>query len=118
MPWMLSMALVDAEWKATKGIRWSLGMGLLETHCVEDMKMWFGHEHHHDHIDGHVGETDSGSLIDVFNTVQGSLATPLSKRITLRLEVIAVFRGAELIEKGQWKVIFPVNPYLGIIYSF
>lgn len=121
MPWMLSMALVDTEWKTKKGIRWSVGMGLMETHCIEDMKMWFGIEHDHSvHAgdDGHVGEVDSGSLIDIFNTVQASVSLPISKRFTLRPEVIAVFRGTDLIEKGQWKVTFPLNPYLSLTYSF
>jgi len=121
MPWMLSMALVDAEWRTKNGIRWSVGMGLMETHCIEDMKMWFGIEHDHSmHVDddGHVGEVDSGSLIDIFNTVQFSVSLPISKRFTLRPEVIAVFRGTDLIEKGQWKVTFPVNPYLSLTYSF
>lgn len=121
MPWMLSMAVMDAEWRLPNGLRWSLGMGLMETHCINDMKMWFGMEHDHSlHAldDGHVGAVDSGALIDVFNTVQASVSIPLSKRFTLRPEVIAVFKGAELIEKGQWKVTFPVNPYLSITYSF
>lgn len=120
MPWMLSMAVVDAEWRLPNGIRWSVGMGLMETHCINDMKMWLGMEHDHSQHaeDGHVGAVDSGALIDVFNTVQASISIPLSKRFTLRPEVIAVFKGTELIEKGQWKVTFPVNPYLSLIYSF
>jgi len=121
MPWMLTMAMFDAEWHLKKGIRWSIGMGLMETHCIEDMKMWFGIEHDHlvhEGNDGHVGEVDSGSLIDVFNTIQASVSIPLSRRFTLRPEVIAVFRGTDLIEKGQWKVTFPVNPYLSLTYSF
>lgn len=121
MPWMLSMAVMDAEWRLPNGLRWSLGMGLKETHCINDMKMWFGMEHDHSlhaEEDGHVGAVDSGALIDVFNTVQASVSIPLSKRATLRPEVIAVFRGTELIDKGQWKVTFPVNPYLSLCYSF
>ena len=120
MPWMLSMAVTDAEFRSKKGMRWTIGMGLLETHCINDMKMWFGmpHDHSHHAEDGHMGELESGELIDVFNTIQGSVSIPLSKRFTLRTEVIAVFRGTELIEKGQWKVGFPINPYISVTYSF
>jgi hypothetical protein len=120
MPWMLSMAVTDAEFRTKKGLRWSLGIGLLETHCINDMKMWFGmpHDHSHHAEDGHVGEMDSGELIDVFNTLHGSFSIPLSRRFTLRTEVIAVFKGTELIEKGQWKVGFPINPYISVAYAF
>lgn len=120
MPWMLSMAVVDAEWKIANKVRWSIGMGLMETHCIEDMKMWFGFEHDHSvhgEDDGHMGELDSGELIDLFNTMQASMSIPLSARLTVRPEVIAVFRGTRLIEKEQWKVTFPINPYLSFIYS-
>lgn len=120
MPWMLSMAVMDAEWRFTNGLRISVGAGLMETHCINDMKMWFGVKHDHSlHAeDGHVGEVESGKLMDVFNTVQGSVSIPLSRRWTLRPEVIMVFKGTKLIESEHWKVSFPVNPYVSVVYSF
>lgn len=41
IPWMLSMAAVDAEWRTANGIRWSIGMGVLETHCIIGMRRFF-----------------------------------------------------------------------------
>jgi hypothetical protein len=120
MPWMLSMAVFDGEWEFRNGLRISAGAGLMETHCINDMKMWFGIKHDHSlhEEDGHVGKVDSGKLIDVFNTVQGSVSIPLSGKWTLRPEVILVFKGTKLIESEHWKVSFPVNPYLSVVYSF
>lgn len=112
MPWMLSMALADAEWKTPKGIRWSAGLGLIETHCIEDMKMWFATSHHgHDHA-------EEDKLIEIYHTVQVSASIPLSKRLTLKPEVIGVMKGFEFIEQGKYKVAFPVNPYLYLVYLF
>jgi hypothetical protein len=52
------------------------------------MKMWF--DPNHDHHDMHNGELE-GSLIDIFTTLQAGVSTPLSQRLTLKLEAIAVF---------------------------
>ncbi len=111
MPWMLSMGVVDAEWKSEKGIRWSLGMGAIETHCVEDMKMWFHSIHKH------MGETDE-KFFDVFFTLQGSVSIPVSKKLFIRPEVFAVFREGKLIKRNEFKVAFPINPYVNFIYTF
>lgn len=107
MPWMLSMALVDAEWETPKGIRWSVGMGLIETHCVDDMKMWFSKSEFH-HKEGP----------EIFNTVQGGMSIPISKRFLIRPEVVVAMKGVRLVEQVRFKVTFPINPYLNLIYCF
>jgi hypothetical protein len=116
MPWMLSMGFIDAEWKTKKNIRWALGIGVSETHCIEDMKMWFRCEEKH-HTDGDCEEMKP-SLIQVYGTVQGSVSIPLSKRLILRPEVIAVFKDSGLIKRGEYKITFPINSYIGIVYKF
>lgn len=98
MPWMLSMWVVDAEWKTRKDIRWSFGIGAMETHCVREMKKWFNY--------------------DLFNTFHGSVSIPVSRRLIIRPEVIAVLKDWALIENGAFKVKFPVNPYVNIVYRF
>lgn len=107
MPWMLSMAVLDAAWKTRKGVRWSLGMGVLETHCIEGMKQYFW------------GVTDQErvSPFEVFHTLQASVSIPVSKKLTLRPEIIAVLKDAQLIKTGDFKV-FPINPFLKVIYTF
>lgn len=107
MPWMLSMAVLDAAWKTKKGIRWSLGMGLLETHCVEGVKQYFWG----------VSDQEKVSPFEVFHTLQGSVSIPLSKKLTFRPEIIAVMKNAHLIRTGEFKV-FPINPFLKVIYTF
>jgi hypothetical protein len=107
MPWMLSMAVCDATWKTGKGIRWSLGMGVLETHCIEGMKKYFWG----------VSDEAKVSPFELFHTLQGSVSIPVSNRLTFRPEVIAVMKDAHLIKTGDFKV-FPVNPFLKVIYTF
>jgi len=116
MPWMLSMGFFDAEWKTQKNVRWALGVGVSETHCIEDMKMWFKSCPTH-HTDGDCEEMKP-SLIQVYATVQGSVSIPVSKRLFVRPEVIAVFKESGLINRGEFKITFPVNPYLGVVYKF
>ena len=107
IPWMLSMAVVDAEWRTRKGIRWSVGMGLLETHCIVGMKKFF------------FGSGDEEKIMpfEFFHTVQGSVSIPVSRRLTLRPEVFVVMRNAQLIRTGEARV-FPVNPFLKLIHTF
>lgn len=107
VPWMLSMGVIDAEWRTPKGIRWSLGMGLLETHCVEGMKKYFGRS---------VDETRTMPF-EFFHTVQGSVSLPISNRLTFRPEVFVVMKDARLIHTGDFKV-HPINPFLKLIYTF
>lgn len=109
MPWMLSMGVLDAEWRFQSGIRISFGTGLLETHCIEGMRKY---------LTGR-GDAEHGeeSPFDVFNTLQGSVSIPVSKKLILRPEVITVLKGGALVERGAFKV-FPVNPYMKFIYSF
>lgn len=107
IPWMLSMAALDAEWKTSKGIRWSIGMGVLETHCIIGMKRFFW------------GSGDEKKIMpfEFFHTLQGSVSIPVSRRLTFRPEVIAVMKDAKLIRTGDFKV-FPINPFLKLIYTF
>lgn len=107
MPWMLSMGVVDAEWVTNKGIRWALGMGLMETHCIEGMKKHFSRHH----------DEEKESPFEIFHTFQGSVSIPVSKKLIFRPEVITVLKGGSLIERGKFKV-FPINPYLKFIYTF
>ena len=116
MPWFLTMAVIDGEWKLKNRIRLNLGIGLMENHCLDDMKMWFDKNHDH-HDMGHDGELE-GSLIDVFTTLQAGVAVPLSQRLTLKFETIAVFHKMRLIHKEEFKVTFPINPFLYFVYAF
>ena len=112
MPWILSMAVADAEWKTKKGIRYSIGMGLLETHCVDGMMNL---------IRGtkpDAEEKEEESPFELFNTIQGSVSIPISKKLMIRPEVIAIMKGSHLIETGEYKVAFPINPYLNLVYTF
>jgi hypothetical protein len=115
MPWFLTMAVIDGEWKLKNRIRLNAGIGLMENHCLDDMKMWF--DKNHNHHDMHNGELE-GSLIDVFATLQAGAAFPLSERLTMKLEVIAVFHNMRLIHKDEFKVTFPINPFLNFVYAF
>ncbi len=105
MPWMLSMGVIDFEKTLRNNIRWSFGFGILETHCVDDMKHWFRHSSEFHHID----------YPDFFQTIQSSISIPLSARVTVRPEVFCVLKGGHLIEREKFKVPFPVNPYLNLI---
>ena len=98
-----------------KNIRWAIGIGAAETHCIEDMKMWFMRAKEH-HAHGGCEEMDP-SLIHVFGTLQGNVSIPVSKHITIRPEVVAVFNNRGLIKRGEFKIV-PVNPYISIVYSF
>lgn len=116
MPWMLSMGVVDAEWRTDKGIRWSLGMGLMETHCVDGMKKWLGNLIHHSN--GSDSEDDGDLPFEVFTTLQGSVSIPVSKRLTFRPEVYTVFKGTRLINRGEFMVGFPIIATVSLVYSF
>jgi hypothetical protein len=107
MPWMLSMGAVNAEWKTNKGIRWSMGIGMLETHCVEGMKKYFWG----------AGDEKKISPFQLFHTYHGSVSIPVSERLTFRPEVIVVTKDGHLIKTGDFKV-FPINPFLKLIYTF
>lgn len=121
MPWMFTFAVVDAEWKTKKGVRFSLGMGMLETHCIDDMQKWFRSvkEAHPDvHQDAHQeAQVGSESMIEVFNTLNAGISIPVSKRLTIRPEVIVAMRGLRIIEQHEFKVN-PVSPYINFVYSF
>jgi hypothetical protein len=117
MPWMLSTGIVDVEWRTEKNIRWYLGAGLIETHCIDGMKRWFGN------LTGHpvkVEEEEEGgeSPFDLLTTVKGSVSIPVSKKLTFRPEAFANFKGGKLIQSGQHKVGFPIIASLTLVYSF
>jgi hypothetical protein len=107
MPWMLSMTTVDAEIRRRNGMRFSLGMGLLETHCIEGMKKYFW------------GTSEESKVVpfEFFQTVQGSVSIPLSGKIIFRPEVILIMKEGKRIEPNVFRVS-PVNPYLKFIYTF
>jgi hypothetical protein len=107
MPWMLTMGAVNAEWQTKKGIRWSVGMGMLETHCVEGMKRYFWG----------TGDEQKVSPFELFHTLHGSVSIPISPKFTFRPEVIVVMKDGQLIRTGDFKV-FPINPFLKLIYTF
>ena len=111
MAWMLTMGLLDAEWRTTKGIRWSLGMGLLETHCIDGMMNYIFKR------TPSADEEKDELPFDVFNTIQGSVSIPLSKRLTLRPEVITILKGTQFIHGDEHKV-GPFNIYLRLSYTF
>ena len=109
MPWILSMGFLDAEWRTGKGLRWSIGMGLIETHCVDGMMNLLGRT---------PGPGEEADLeFEVFNTIQGSVAIPLSKRFTLRPEAIAAMSGVQFVSGDDHKVT-PLYLYLYLVYTF
>jgi hypothetical protein len=107
MPWMLSMGMLDAEWKTTKGIRYSIGMGLMEDHCINQLKIWLGQL-----------DKDAGGLFESYHTLQGSVSFPVGRHLNIRPEVMVVMQRFQLIEKETFKISFPVNPFLNVVYSF
>lgn len=108
MPWMLSMGVVDTEWRTKKGIRWALGVGMLETHCVDGMMRLFKGE-----------EKEEGDLpFEAFTTLQGGVSIPISKKITFHPEVFTVFKGGKLIKPGEHRVGFPIIATVSLTYAF
>ena len=107
IPWILSMATIDAQLKTAGGVRWSVGVGVVETHCAESMKKFFFGR----------GEESRIMPVELFHTVQASASIPLSNKLTLRPEIILMMRKWALIPTGQFKV-FPVNPFLKVVYAF
>jgi hypothetical protein len=116
MPWMLSMGVVDTEWRTSKGIRWALGVGLLETHCIDGMKRWFsnlGNSHPESEV------REEGELpFEVFTSLQGGVSIPVSKRFTFHPEVFTVLHGGKLIKSGEHRVGFPIIATVSLTYAF
>jgi len=110
MPWMFTMGIADAEWKTKNGTRWSIGFGYLETHCVDGMMRLL-------HLSNDVDE-DKELPFQLYNVVHGGVSIPLSKKLTLRPEVVVVMRGFAVIEKTHESKVSPFNPYLNLVYSF
>ncbi len=110
MPWMLTMGLVDGEWKMKNGLRWSIGMGLIETHCIDGMMNFFLGRNN-------AKEEEEDLPLEIFNTLQTAVSIPLSRKLVLRPEAIMIFQGAKLVHRDEHKVR-PVNLYLNIVYNF
>jgi hypothetical protein len=109
MPWMFTLGIANAEWKTRKGTRWSIGMGYLETHCIDGMLKYF-------HLSKDVDEDDIAPF-KFYNVLNGGVSMPVSKRLTLKMEVVVVMKGLRLLEKTPNTRISPINPYLNLIYS-
>ena len=111
MPWMLNMGLVDGEWKMKNGLRWSIGMGLIETHCIDGMMNFFA---------GRKPDAEEAAEdlpLEVFNTMQTAVSIPLSRKLVLRPEAIMVFQGTKFVGGDDHKV-GPLNIYLNLVYHF
>ncbi len=108
MPWMFTSGIVNAEWKTKKNIRWSVGMGALETHCIDGMINF---------IQGTVEKEGKEDLpFEIFTTGYAGVSIPLSHRLTLRPEVILIMKDFQLIPSNQFKVS-PFNPYINLTYT-
>ena len=116
MPWMLSMGVVDAEWRTNKGIRWALGVGMLETHCIDGMKRWFSNLGHH--RQGSEIEEEGDLPFETFTSLQAGVSIPISKKLTFHPEVFTVFKGGKLIKSGEHRVGFPIIATVTLTYSF
>ncbi len=110
MPWMFTMGIADLEWKTKGGTRWSVGMGYLETHCIDGMMKFF-------HLSNDVDE-DKELPFQFYNVFHGGVSIPLSKKLTLRPEVVVVMRGVNVIVKTPDTKVSPFNPYVNLVYSF
>ncbi len=107
MPWMFTLGIVNAEWKTKKNIRWSVGMGALETHCIDGMINF---------IQGTVEKDDDEDLpFEIFTTGYAGVSIPLSGRLTLRPEVVLIMKDFQLIPSHHFKVS-PFNPYISLTY--
>lgn len=106
MAWMLSLGTIDAEWRTEQGIRYAVGMGMMETNCVAGLKAWLGDT-----------SEEKNLPFELFHTIQGSVSIPLSGKLVLRPEVICVMKKFNPVKHGDFKV-FPFNPYLKFVYSF
>lgn len=116
MPWMLSMAVIDGEWKLKNGIRFSGGAGVLETHCMAGLKMWMKGYHSRSELGG--SPIEFAEFLDLFTVAHTSVSVPLTRRLTLRPEVFTVFKNGRLIKREEFRVALPVNAYVGLTYSF
>lgn len=119
MPWILTAAAVNAEWITKKNSRFSVGLGMVETHCVEDMKYWLSKEKPHpaEAMEEEMEQEDF-SMNGVNNIIQGSASFPLSEKLTFNAEIVVVMDGFKLSKTGEFRGGFPINPYLSLIYSF
>ena len=110
MPWMFTMGIADAEWKTTNGTRWTIGIGYLETHCIDGMMKFF-----------HVSD-DRDEKKDLpfqfYNVLHGGVSLPIAKRVFLRPEVVVVMRGYQVMVKTSDSKVSPFNPYLNLVYTF
>ena len=108
MPWMLSMGVIDTEWRSKKGIRWALGVGMLETHCIDGMMRL---------LRGEPKDEDDLSF-EAFTSLQGGVSIPVSKKLTFHPEVFTVLKGGKLIKSGEHRVGFPIIATVSLTYAF
>ena len=108
-PWMLSSSAVNAEWETEKGLKWSLGIGIVETFCFS-IKGIFKKE-----IDIH----ETPTMLRVFNTFGGSVSIPFCEKWMFQLEIIAAMNGLKLSQKNDFPSGggSPINPLFTISYS-
>ena len=110
-PWMLSSSAVNAEWETEKGLKWSLGIGIIETFCF-NMKGIFKKE---------IDILETPTMLKVFNTFNGSVFIPFRERWMFQLEIIAVMNGFKLARKSEsprFRSGSPINPLFTFSYSF
>lgn len=109
MPWMFTMGIADAEWKTKGGTRWSVGIGYLETHCIDGMMKFF-----------HLIKGDDGddAAFNLYNVMHGGVSIPIGKKLFLRPEIVVVMRGIQPIVKTTDSKVSPYNPYIQLVYTF
>jgi hypothetical protein len=110
MPWMFTLGVADLEWKTKGGTRWSIGIGYLETHCIDGMMKIL-------HLSNDM-DKDEELPLHIYNVLHGGVSIPLSKRFTLMPELVVVMRGYTVITKTADTKVNPINPYLNLVYSF
>jgi hypothetical protein len=109
MPWMFTMGIADAEWKTKGGTRWTVGIGYLETHCVDGMLKMF-------HLSK---ENEQADLpLELYTTAHVGVSIPLSRRLFLRPEMIVVMKGLKPIVTTPDAKASPINPYVNLVYVF
>jgi hypothetical protein len=116
MPWMLSMGVIDTEWRTKKGIRWALGIGMLETHCIDGMMKLFSNLGHP--RQKAEAEKDGDLPFETYTTLQAGVSIPVSTKLTFHPEVFTIFQGGKLIKSGEHKVGFPIIATVSLTYAF
>jgi hypothetical protein len=69
------------------------------------------------HLSNDVDE-DKELPFHIYNVLHGGVSIPLSKRFTLKPEIVVVMRGYTVITKTAETKVNPYNPYLNLVYHF